>query len=108
MGQVGLDVDLPLGPQLFQHCINDNIGTSSANTGTAVSQQRSISFLTSCRGFLDEAKDWGDVVGSPMVGPTGELVLNNITCAARVTRLVLACLPVMAYPQGPHSIVGLK
>ena len=36
MGQVGLDVDLPLGPQLLQHCINDNVGPSSAYTCTAV------------------------------------------------------------------------
>ena len=36
MGQVGLDVDLPLGLQLLQHCINDNVGSSSAYTRTTV------------------------------------------------------------------------
>ena len=38
MGQIGLDVDLPLGPQLLQHCINDNVGPRSAYTGTAVDE----------------------------------------------------------------------
>ena len=38
MGQVGLDIDLPLGPQLLQHCVDDNVGPRSANTYTAVDE----------------------------------------------------------------------
>ena len=38
MGQIGLDVDLPLGLQLLQHCINDNVGPRSSYTCTAVDE----------------------------------------------------------------------
>ena len=109
MGQVGLDVDLPFGPQLLQHSVNDNVGSSSTHTRTAVHKQRSIWFLAGGRGFLDEAQDWSYVVGrSAMVRPAGKLELHNVTCTARVTWLVSPSLPVVAYPQSPHRVVGLK
>ena len=45
---------------------------------------------------------------SAMIWPTCKLVLHNVTCATRVTGFVSPSLPVVAYPQSPYSVVGLK
>ena len=40
VGEVGLDVDLTLAPQLLQHRVNDDVCSSSAHSSTAVNKQR--------------------------------------------------------------------
>ena len=40
MAEVGLDVDLPLGAELLQHGVNDDVGPGPAHPRTAVDQQR--------------------------------------------------------------------
>ena len=39
VGQIGLDVDLTLAPQLLQHRVNDDVCSSSAHSSAAVNQQ---------------------------------------------------------------------
>ena len=45
VGEEGLDVDLSLGSQLFQHGVDDDVGASSAHSSTAVNHHWTIGLL---------------------------------------------------------------
>ena len=45
MGEEGLDVDLPLGSQLLQHGVDDDVGSSPAHPGTAVDNHWPVHLL---------------------------------------------------------------
>ena len=74
MGEKGDDTQLPLGLQLLQDGVYDNIRPTPPHPRTAVHQQRAVRVLGGCRTrLLDEGQQGKGVCWCVVVPPTGIL-----------------------------------